>query len=139
MIRNVFNLPFRTHRCLIEPVSCTPHLFTRLTNRFMKFYHSIYSSDKCVINNLRCVQQNDLRSTFGLNIHNMCRTTNTIDPNNLPRNNIHYFKIQDHETWRSDLILGILKIRSNELTLDFNRDDLTTMLEFAACSDLVFT
>ena len=76
MIRNVFNLPFRTHRCLIEPVSCTPHLFTRLTNRFMKFYNSIYSSDKCVINNLRCVQQNDLRSTFGLNIHNMCPTTN---------------------------------------------------------------
>ena len=71
MIRNVYNLPMRTHRYLIEPISGTLHLMSMLTNRFIKFYNTLYTSDKSVVNNLCRVQEHDMRFTFGCNIMNL--------------------------------------------------------------------
>ena len=134
VVRNVFNLPKRTHRYLIEPISCTPHLFTRLTNRFIKFYNNLYYSEKSVVNNLRCAQESDLRSTFAVNINELCKRTNTNVPHLLPYNSVNYFEIQETDKWRTDLILEIIKIRNNELTVDMNSEDLKILLNFATCS-----
>ena len=67
IIRIVFDLPYRTHRYLLEPYSGFTHVLTMLTNRFMKFYSSLYYSSKNVVSNLRRCQENDCRSKFGLN------------------------------------------------------------------------
>ena len=77
VIRIVFNLPYRTHRYLLEPYSGFTHLFSLLTNRFLKFYETLFYWDKNVIRNLRIIQENDCRSTFGINIRNICMRNNT--------------------------------------------------------------
>ena len=46
ILRIVFNLPYCTHRYLLEPYSGFSHLFTMLTNRFLKFYETLYLSEK---------------------------------------------------------------------------------------------
>ena len=38
MIRFVFKLPYMSHRYLLEPISNTSHLKTKLTDRFVKFF-----------------------------------------------------------------------------------------------------
>ena len=68
VLRNVFNLPLRTHRCLLEPFTEFTHIFTKLTNRFIKFYHTLYYSSKKEILNLRLYQESDCRSNFGINV-----------------------------------------------------------------------
>ena len=76
IMRIVFNLPYCTHRYLLEPFSGVTHLQTTLTNRFLKFYETLYLSEKQVISNMRSVQENDCRSTFGLNVRNICLKNN---------------------------------------------------------------
>ena len=66
--RMVFDLPRSTHRCLLKPVPEFKHLFTLLTNRFLKFYRTLFLSDKKIISNLRRIQENDCHSNFGSNI-----------------------------------------------------------------------
>ena len=131
MVRNIFQLPSRTHRYLIEPVSCSPHLFPRLTNRFIKFYNNLYNSDKCVINNLRCVQERDLRSTFGCNISKLSKTNNIFAIDMLPAK---YYEIEANDKWRSNLIIEILKTQNNILSIDFNTDYMNSVLTYVACS-----
>ena len=74
--KNRFHRPYQSHRCLIEPFSGFKHLFSLLTNRFLKFYETLYYSDKAVIQNLRFFQEKDCRSTFAINIRNICRRNN---------------------------------------------------------------
>ena len=78
IVRIIFDLPPRTHRYLIEPYSGFHHIFTLLINRFMKFYSTIFQSDKKIISNLRLCQENDCRSTFGRNIRNICIRNETM-------------------------------------------------------------
>ena len=79
IVRIVFNLPYCTHRYLIEPFSGFPHVLTMLTNRFLKFYNTLYLSSKIAVSNLRICQENDCRSTFGLNIRNICKQNDTVN------------------------------------------------------------
>ena len=72
MIRFVYNLPFDSHRYLLEPISNTSHVKTKLTNRFLKFYETVKNSSKPLINNLFNVQSNDFRSDFGHNVLMIC-------------------------------------------------------------------
>ena len=132
VIRNIFKLPNCTHRFLIEPVSEFPHLKCMLTNRFIKFYNNLYYSDKTVINNLRNIQERDARSTFGANILNLCLSNKNMNPLQLSRNNINYSVVPVNELWRVNLIKEILQIFSNNLELDYNTNDLTMILDFAA-------
>ena len=84
-----------THRYLIEPLSGFPHVFTMLTNRFLKFYNTLYFSPKKVINNLRLIQEVDSRSNFGNNIRNICYLNNTFDMFQCRKNSARYIDIID--------------------------------------------
>ena len=132
VIRNIFKLPRRTHRYLIEPVSESPHLKCMLTNRFIKFYNNLYSCDKTVIKNLRCIQERDARSTFGANILKLCLCNNNMNPLQLSRNIVSYNTVPVNEFWRVDLIKEILLIWHNNLEIHFNAQELSNILDFVA-------
>ena len=129
VIRNVFQLPACTHTYLIEPISETPHLFTVLINRFIKFYYSLCASDKLLIRNLRIIQENDTRSTFGSNLRNICLRTG-VDLMHLfeAKNLVKYNMISDSNIWR----VSVLK----EL-IDYKNSNLYTFLTFNECQDLI--
>ena len=131
VIRNIFNLPKRTHRYLIEPVSEFPHLKCMLTNRFMKFFLSLYNSDKIVIKNLVNTQLFDARSTFGANVLNLCIYNNDFNPFNFCKN-IKYHEIPADEIWRVSLIKEILHILDYEMDLNFDKSNLGFILNYVA-------
>ena len=66
-IRNTYNLPFNTHRVLIEPISELPHLRTFLVKRFLSFVDKVQKSEKGRISHILKHVINDCRSICGNN------------------------------------------------------------------------
>ena len=135
VIRTVFNLPYCTHRYLLEPLSNFTHLFSLLTNRFIKFYSSLYFSNKKVVSNLRVCQQNDCRSTFGLNISNICLANDTVDIFQCTKNGVKYFPIDEADKWRVYILKELFELKQNKhLTLDLlNSNEIDIWINYAAC------
>ena len=108
---------------------------TMLTNRFIKFYNSLYTSDKSVINNLRCIQEFDMRSTFGSNIMHLCLTEGNFNPLFMCKNTLKYKELPNNELWRVDLVKEIVMIRKklSQSNLDFNINELNDILFYICC------
>ena len=130
IVRIIFDLPPRTHRYLIEPYSGFPHIFTLLVNRFIKFYSTIFHSDKKLISNLRLCQENDCRSTFGRNIRNICIGNETMNILNCKKSALKYFPIKEVDIWRLNLLNDLKQIGNT----CFSENEIKDMIEYVACS-----
>ena len=127
-MRIVFNLPYCTHRYLLEPFSGVTHLQTMLTNRFLKFYETLYLSEKQVISNLRLVQENDCRSTFGLNVRNICLKNNCNNIGECKKNAIKYCPIDDNEIWRVDFLKELIALKKSPIVSGFSKNELDDII-----------
>ena len=134
VVRNVFNFPYCTHRYLLEPLSEVTHLFTLLTNRFLKFYNTIYCSRKDIICNLRRCQERDCRSNFGINVRNICKYNDTLDIFNCTKNIVKYFPINEVDMWRVKILKELFDVKDNNLYLNgFTADEITSLIEELSC------
>ena len=109
MIRNVFKLPYNSHRYLIEPISGITHLKTMLSDRFLKFYDSVMNCNKKLTRELAHIQSRDCRSDFGRNISNMCREMGTLSFLNIKKGDIKYFPIKEDDKWRVPRLRELLQ------------------------------
>ena len=134
MIRFVFKLPFRSHRYLLEPISETSHLFTKLTNRFIKFYSALSNCNKPIVHNLKNIQQSDFRSDFGMNVLTMCRLNNVNNFMSVKPDNIRYFPIPDSEKWRIPILSEIIQILNKNLYVDLDEPEIEFLLDFVSCT-----
>ena len=131
----VFDLPRCTHRCLLEPVTEFKHLFTLLTNRFLKFYCTLFLSGKNIISNLRRIQEKDCRSNFGSNISRICRLNDTTNIHAFLKDSVKYFPISVSDSWRVDLLIELLSIKRNPNHLEgFSSAEVDCFIENLACS-----
>ena len=139
IVRIIFDLPYRTHRYLLEPFSGFHHISTLLNNRFLKFYTTIFMSNKKVISNLRLCQENDCRSTFGFNIKNICLKNATLNILDCKKFSVKYFPMNETDSWR----VGALKelIQSKNLFLTdgfsingFSQEEINDLIYYIACS-----
>ena len=87
-IRKAFDLPFNSHRYLIEAISNHPHLKRILILRFMSFLKQIQKSSKSIPKQLLNLIWKDTRSITGSNIRG-------IRSNWAPFNEISRKTIQD--------------------------------------------
>ena len=134
VLRTVFDLPRCTHRYLLEPVTEFKHLFTLLTNRFIKFYQTLFSSSKNIINNLRLIQERDCRSNFGLNVRNICNRNNSTDILDCLKDSVKYYPINDSDCWRVNLLKELMSIKRNANYLEgFSADEINYLTENLAC------
>ena len=135
VLRMVFNLPRRTHRYLLEPVTDFKHLFTLLTNRFLKFYSTLFLSGKNIISNLRRIQEKDCRSNFGSNIKNICRLNNTTDIQTCLKDSVRYFPINVSDSWRVNFLKELISIKNNTYELEgFPPAEIDFLIENLACT-----
>ena len=135
VLRMVFDLPRCTHRCILEPVTGFKHLFTLLTNRFLKFYRTLFLSGKNIINNLRRIQEKDCRSNFGSNISMICRLNDTLEIHACLKDSVKYFPINVSDSWRVDLLKELLSIKRNPHHLEgFSSAEVDCFIENLACS-----
>ena len=132
IVRIVFKLPICTHRYLLEPYSGFTHVKTMLTNRFLKFYNTLYSSDKFVVSNLRMCQENDCRSTFGLNIRNICLLNETENILECKKHSVKYFPIPENEFWRVNVLRDLIELKASHFVEGFSNDELNEIVNCVA-------
>ena len=77
------NLPFATHRFLIEPLSDEKHIKMVLLERFISFMKKIESSGKSAIRMLKNEAMRDVRSTTGANFRGIMLLLGDMDIKNV--------------------------------------------------------
>ena len=139
VVRIIFDLPYRTHRYLLEPFSGFHHIYTLLNNRFLKFYSTIFMSNKKVISNLRLCQENDCRSTFGSNIKNICLINDTLNILDCKKFSVKYFPINETDSWRVGALKELIQSK-NFFSIDrlpingFSQEEINDLIYYIACS-----
>ena len=131
-VRNVFKIPFTTHRYLIEPLSACMHPKTMLTSRYVKFLGSLISSTKNSVRFLVNLVKDDNRTLTGRTVSRICDDTNlrrTSLSAALVRKNMVYFPVPAGQEWRSNIILELLNARKSTLWIgNLESDELTTII-----------
>ena len=133
-IKIMFDLPFATHRHLIEPITGQEHLRITLVSRFMGFISQIRKSQKIIPKMLLKLIQNDARSTTGLNLRKILLQTDKNKIESLNKDDI--FKLQYHLTspedrWKENIINELIEARSSQIGIEgFKNEELENMLEF---------
>ena len=134
LIRSSYNLPFATHRYILQNIINSPHIRILLMRRFVKFYYQLKNCPKPEITNLLNLQKCDFRSTFGRNCQLLCRELNVENMENIILRNISMpIKTPHSEEWRLPFLKELLCLR------DFVPDDLTIhevnfMIQYVCCT-----
>ena len=120
-IRNVFNLPWTTHRYWIETISDYPHPKTVLSGRYVKFVKSLTTSNKCAVRYLSALCQDDRRTLLGRTLCKIgldCGVAPSDLSANLVKSSLQYFPVPDDQQWRVPLLLELLDARSDKMTIE---------------------
>ena len=137
-VRRMFELPYATHRYLVEPVSGHLHLKKILIKRFLSFIRQIRKSEKILPKQLLNVIQNDTRSITGSNIRKILLLTKKVKLEEISDKDVEEIEtdaIQEEDMWRVDLIKEINDIKFGHLHIDgFSEEECETILNFACTS-----
>ena len=134
MIRFIFRLLIMSHRYLIEPISETTHLKTKLSDRFMKFCATLHSSNKSMVRNLTMLQEIDCRSDFGANVSKLCRLTGAENYMSLKKGSVLYRQSGDGDKWRVPILKELLATRKYIILYNFNDTEIQIMINDIACN-----
>lgn len=137
-IKLMFDVPFDTHRNLIEPISGTTHVKIVLQKRFLSFIAQIKKSKKRLPKLMLNLIKDDIRSTTGRNLRGILLQTTKVNVGQLVKSDfqqLKYHPIDDNQKWKTDVITEILEIRNDELVVDgFSIMELEEILSHL-CSD----
>ena len=115
-VRNVFGLPWTTHRYWIEPVSGCQHPKTFLSSRYVKFVSSLSSSNKSSVRYLASLCQGDNRTLLGRTTSRIaleCEVeVGSLNPNEV-KLNMKYFPVPEEQHWRVPVLSELLEVRSS--------------------------
>ena len=124
----MYDLPYTTHRWLIEPVSDSTHVRRVLLNRFLNFIKQIQKSNKFVTSMLLRTIQNNVRSVTGYNLRRiMLETgkTNVDQLNDVGIENIEYHPVSDEDKWKILVIKECIDVKYGRLNIDgFSSEEL---------------
>ena len=133
MIRSVWNISNTGHRYLIEELSGTKHISTKLYQRYLNFINSLRNSKKKCLASLAEMAISDQASTTRRNLNLIstksgCSNVLEMDTKYVG-NSIIYEKIPEDEIWKVEFLREAMSIRSGELELDnFSAKEVQTMI-----------
>ena len=134
MVRFVFKLPSMSHRYLLEPLSSTPHLKTKLTDRFLKFHETVKNSLRPLIKNLYNLQVKDFRSDFGHNVQMINGMLNIDNLSFAKRGSVKYHPIRTYDEWRISILNELVTMKSNQSFSVLTLDELNDLITHVSCS-----
>ena len=136
--RRMYDLPYQTHRYLVEPVSGQLHIKKLLIKRFLSFLKQIRKSKKILPNQILNSIQFDTRSVTGNNITKILLLTKKANVDEITDEDIEaieYAPITEENTWRINLIREITDNKFNQLEIDgFSKEECEEILQFACVS-----
>ena len=136
-VRTMFNLPFNTHRYLIEPLYQCQHLKFILIKRFLQFKEQVGRCPKKTVKNLFKICQYDASSVTGSNFRKIMLLCDKNQISSLQITDIDlltYKKCPENELWRISLISELIEARRNvsELLSGFTMEELQDMLSLTS-------
>ena len=136
-IKIMYNLPWATHRNLLEPLTGEPHIRRILVRRYLGFIRKIEKSEKKALRNLLSLVMKDARTTTGSNLRYIMLTSGKHSIPQLLKSevDIEYHKLGEDQLWKVDMLKGIVDALNDEKTIDgITRDELNEVLEYL-CTD----
>ena len=136
--RRMYDLPFQTHRNLVEPVSEQLHLKKLLIKRFLSFLQQIHKSDKVFPKQLLRLIENDTRSITGCNLRRILLLVKRSKVEEISKDdieNIEYANLNDDDCWRVNLIKEITNVKFGQVSVEgFSNEECEEILQFACTS-----
>ena len=102
-VKVMLDLPYATHRSLVQPLTGDKHLKLVLIRRFVSFLEMIKKSGKKAVNMLMRESMKDVRSVTGSNMRNimiLVGKTKVEDVKLEDLNSITYFPLAEEEEWK---------------------------------------
>ena len=131
-IRNVFDVPWQTHRYLVEVISNCPHPKTLMCSRFVKFTNSLVTSKKNSVRYLGKLNKEEKRTLLGQTLvkkGNDCKLGVDLLTSSLVKRKMSYFSVPSEQTWRRDILLELLDARLGKTSIEhLEKDDFTMMI-----------
>ena len=127
------DLPYATHRGLIEPLSGTKHLKRILIKRFLQMISKIRISSKSILKTLLRAIEMDTRSTTGKNLREIMLLTGKLTINDIEVNDsdvFPYFPRPVEDEWKTEVLQMMLEEREQN-SLDDSDQELVNLL----CTD----
>jgi hypothetical protein len=137
-LRRTYDLPYQTHRYLVEPVSGHMHLKKMLIRRFISFLKQICRSHKTIPKQLLNSIQADTRSITGSNIRRILLLTKKENIDQISDRDIDgiiYAEILEDDKWRVDIIKEVTDVKFGQSTIEgFTLEECEEILQFACTS-----
>ena len=114
------DLPYATHRYLIEPVSGQQHMKIALIRNFLNFINKVKQSPKHVLRHLYSIVKADVRTITGSNLRNILLLTSLSSVDDLHPGiveQIKYKEIQDRDMWGIPIIKESMDIKHGNINL----------------------
>ena len=99
-VKVMADLPYATHRYLIEHVAGQEHMSITLIRNFLNFIHKIKQSSKAVLRHLYSIAKSDVRTTTGSNLRNILLKTSLTSVDDLQPGivkQLKYMEIKDRD------------------------------------------
>ena len=109
----MYDLPWATHRYLIEPLTGLPHVRRIWVKRYLSFVKMIRNSRKPSVIQLLDTVLRDVRLTTGSNLRTIMLLTdkNSIEDLEFGKVDVKYHEIQESEAWRVDFIREVVDVK----------------------------
>ena len=137
-VKIMFDLPYATHRHLIEPITGHRHVRLTLVSRFLGFIEQIRRSQKIIPKMLLSQIQCDVRSTTGRNLRKILLQTDKLSVSDLKKDDISmlkYHPTSTEEKWKENLVNELIRVRDNTIEVEgFDYEELTDILEHICVS-----
>ena len=137
-VKIMLDLPYGTHRYLIEPLTSTMHVKRVLINRFLGFMDKISKSEKKAIKMLMETSKRDVRSVTGRNYREIMILLGKTSIENISKrdgDSVEYFKIREADSWRVEMIEEIINLKNQVLDIEnFSDAELDYMLTYICTS-----
>ena len=107
----MLDLPWPTHRYLIEPLTGTPHISKVLVKRYLSFIEKIEKSEKSSLKQLLSLSRSDVRTVTGHNLRTIMLLAGKTKIDDLDHNiAIDYHPIEGRNKWKVNLIQELIEV-----------------------------
>ena len=131
-VKIMLDLPYPTHRYLIEPLTGEKHMNKVLISRYLGFMEKIGSSNKRAIKMLMEIARKDVRSITGQNYRNIMLLVGKSSVEDVKKEDvekIENFTVDETDVWRIDIIKEIINVKSSNLDIsNFELEEIEEIL-----------
>ena len=131
-VRNVFNLPWDTHRYLVEAVSESTHPKTMMCSRFMKFMESMAMCKKSSVRYLAASVRDDRRTVAGRTVSKIAVDCKAERRNLTSKTakSLKYWTPPLEQQWRISMLKELLAVRAGAAVIhEVEHDEVQMMID----------